>query len=69
MFQSKKCISTDNLQQLKSDLDCFLKKRKKVKCKSLNRTVSLEKLPDALTERHDSRRRLQALNVGLDIVL
>ena len=68
MYQSKKRISTDNMQQLKSDLGYLLKRQKKVICKSLKRPVSLEKLPDVFTKRHDAKRRLQALIVGLDIV-
>lgn len=39
MFRSKKPISTDNLQQLESDLDIFLGKRNKVYCKALRRPV------------------------------
>lgn len=68
MYQSRKHISTENLKQLTSDLQLLLQHKKKILCRSLKRAVSLEKLPDAITKRHDAKRRLQALDVAIDIV-
>lgn len=56
------------MYQLKSDIERLLKCHKKIFCKSLRRHVSLNKLPKAITARKDSRRRLRALAVALDIV-
>ena len=68
MYRSQKRISTDGLQQLKSDLALFLQKKKTIPCRSLKRHVSLVKLPDAIAKRHDAKRRLQSFIVALDIV-
>ena len=68
MYQSRKKISTSNLAQLKCNLDAVLQRRKNVYCKALKRPVSLQKLPQVITERKDAKRRLQAFEVAIDIL-
>jgi len=69
MFRSKKRISsTGSLQQLKSNLNSIIKKKRKIYCKTLKRSVFLSRLPAAITERHDAKRRLQCFDVALDIL-
>ena len=68
MYQSKKKISSQNRQWLETDVNRFLDKKKQIYCKALKRKVSLEKLPAAITERRDAKRRLQRLYVAIDIL-
>ena len=68
MYRSKKRISINNRRRLTADLSEFLSKKKKVRCKALGRFVSLEKLPEVITNRYDAKRRLQAFMVAIDIL-
>lgn len=69
MYQSKKHIDNKNAHTLKRYLDDFLSQKTYVVCKALgNRKVFLSELPDAITKRHDSTRRLKCFVVGLDIL-
>lgn len=68
MYQSSKKVSTDGFLQLKSDITLFLQRKDKIYCKALKRHVFLSKLPKAITERKDAKRRLQAFEVAIDIL-
>ena len=68
MYQSKKQISSENLKQLKSDLDLILRQRKMVYCKALKRSVSPAKLPGAITNRRNAKKCLRCPGVSVDIL-
>jgi hypothetical protein len=69
MYHSEERISVQNLKQLRSDLQVFLERKKKIYCKALKRPVYLSKLPEVITGRKkDRKRRLQSFNVAVDIL-
>lgn len=68
MYQSNRRILTRNSQRLHTDVKELLHTKKKIRCKSLGRFISLQKLPEAIVNRRDSKRRLQSFWVALDIV-
>lgn len=69
MYQSKITIDRKNAHTLRKYLDDFLDNKKYIVCKALrNRKVFLSELPEAITERGDSTRRLRCFFAGLDIL-
>jgi len=68
MYRSKRQISRENLPKLKANLVLFLRQKNRVYCRALKRPVHLTKLPDALVERQDAKRRLQRFLVAVDIL-
>ncbi len=69
MFQSKLSISKKTSPILKKDLEKFLGKNQSIHCKALKRKISLEKLPEVITERKSSaKKRLSCFWVALDII-
>jgi len=68
VYRSKQQISSKNLPQLKAELLLYLQQKSKIYCKALKRHAHLSKLPDAITERKDAKRRLQRFLVAIDIL-
>ncbi len=69
MYKSQLAIESKAKAILIRKLDKFLKNNQKVYCKSLKRTVFLDKLPDAILKRKQSAtKRLQRFFVSIDIL-
>ncbi len=69
MYKSKIAISTKWRIALINFLNNFLSKNTKVYCRAFKRKVSLDKLPEAITQRKSSvTQRLQRFFVAIEIL-
>ena len=69
MYQSKFCISSKGMSDLKNLLKNYLKRHSTLYCKALKRKVSLAKLPDAIAKRgKGTKKRLARFKVAMDIL-
>lgn len=68
MYQSRKNISCFPKSALINDFLLFLSRKGKIYCKHLGRSIFLEKLPEILLLRKDSKNRLECFFVAIDII-
>lgn len=67
-YRSKKAISTLPKAVIEKEFYEFLNKYKKIYSRHLGRSIHLDKLPEAITKRRDSFKRLQCFQPAIDIL-